>query len=1456
MRQINVKLVVILMLVVVLGGGGIFALNRWQVSRNAGSLLTRAEDALDEGNKSEALQLLSRYVGMRPDDAKAYSMFAELLLEAAQTPGAGRAAFSRAYSALETAVRKDPDNLYLRQRLAQFQIFIDRPGDAREHLVVLRERAASNPAEFVNASDVPETKRLLSPGEIDVLLSRALMGTGRFEEAAGVLAERLGYDRSVRNFSAPADEAPKGDTDAYILLALLFDDELRATSEAEAVLARLVEVNANDARAWLAMRGWHAQRGDMQAAAQDVLKAIEVAPDDLEALLAEFELKLDLRSLEEAEKAVTRAAELYPEEERVVRAQAMLALRRGDREQAISLLKDGLTRMPGQVALLLMLADTQLQVGQVAETEESVKQLVNIAGESNPAVGLLSARVAMAQERWLDAQQMLERIRPQANPTSDTVRQIDLYLGQCYERLGQFDRQLEANQRVLSDDPNSVAARIGAAAALSASGRKEQAQAEYEVIFNAMAPDDVSAFPQLWNPLLQLRIDQQLARPTDERNWAQVDSLVDLLASSPRINDAQIAILRADVLVRKDQSAEALALLRESLQRDPSNQSLLGALITLSLRFEGAQAAQAIVAAAPEEARAGSTLMVLEASVAGSDEETGVEKLQDLERRAAELPAPEQTGVIDAIAAAYGKQSRSEEAIRVYRTLLEQQPDNLAAWNSLFLLAERTDDEELAGEASRSIARLAGEDSAEAKVAEAVTMMLETRLAAAARAEAGVEAALDASAKDALLKIRALLIEAETERQNWAEVQLRFADVALAERDLDSAIDRLKQAARLAPGNTLILRRMISLLHMANRITEAEDAMALLRPQDLAGLERVTADIQFRSGNFDAAVAIAEQAVSDTSDNVADLAWLGQLLSRAGNTERATEVFRRSVELDPTQASAWLSLLSLLADTGQTEAAAAALEKAKAALSSPERDVVAAQGAEMLGNFDESEATLRATLASPEGDPIQAGQALASFLIRRGRLDDAEKQLQTIVDASIQKVRDRPVQAWARRTLAELLADRGTYQELEAAIAMIDANVGEDGLLTAEDVALQVRLLAARLEPACWRQALDRLDALEDLQPLSIQQELLAAQLLEKLGRWDEARNAYVSLLGTSNPPPLVYAALIEKLITHDELTTAGMWLDRLQQQAQNAPITLALTAKLAVAQDDRDTAVEAAKGLMPAGTLPDERLGELRETAMLMEDLGFPKAADQLWKDYATRSADGVLGRAEFLGRQQQTVDGLDLLEASWDQLPLERVLQSGVVIARNEGSAPSQTTAARLDTWFAKAKRLDPGSVTINLLEAELQELLGQPDKVEAIYRGLLDREDLSAAQKAIVANNLAFYLAKPDTIDEANRLIATAIETLGPHPDLLDTRGLVRLVQGDAKQSVADLEEAVLAPTAAKYLHLAQAQLAAEQMAAARRSLEEAEALGLQADRLSQSDRDRLQAVEAALAAPAGA
>jgi Tfp pilus assembly protein PilF len=234
----------------------------------------------------------------------------------------------------------------------------------------------------------------------------------------------------------------------------------------------------------------------------------------------------------------------------------------------------------------------------------------------------------------------------------------------------------------------------------------------------------------------------------------------------------------------------------------------------------------------------------------------------------------------------------------------------------------------------------------------------------------------------------------------------------------------------------------------------------------------------------------------------------------------------------------------------------------------------------------------------------------------------------------------------------------------------------------------------------------------------------------------------------------------------------------------------------------------------------------------------------------------DGPLVRAEFLGRQRRVDEALDLLEAAWNRVPLARVLQSALAVVRSQGGTPDAAATARLQQWFSRARREDPDSVVIELLQAELYDLEGRTADVEKAYRTILERKDLSGAQMAIVANNLAFHLARPETIAEAKQLIDKAVLELGPHPDLLDTRGVIRLAAGEPQPALADLEEATLDPSPVKLLHLAAAQVANKQLAPARQSLDRAKKLGLVPEQLSAADKARYDLVEAALAAGPGA
>ncbi len=1479
MKQVNLRLFILLVGMAVLGTVGTYFLHRFQVARNAGGIVKLARAKRDEGKSNEAIALYARYLGYRRDDAEALSEYAKLVLERAGRADANRGDIARAFQTLEEAVRKKPDDHDLRRKLADFQLRIGRHADARAHLLMLRDLCTE------------DSKPPLDKAGINLALARSWGGSGNFDEAAGIAADMIGFDLQRRSFQGePASQDERdGDrekqgnekgnekeagqpataavpTEAYVLLAAIFDEKKGDRDCAKRIFDRLLEVNAADHSAWLSYAKWCRQRGDLPGAASAVKKAAALAPDDPETMIASFEIFLAERKLDEAASVVRTAMEKYASDDRIIRAAAMLAIQQAAPARAIEILQDGINKAGPQPALAFMLADLLLQENQLAEVEKAMDMLKESLGSSNPAIGMLEARLLIARQKWLPAKQKLERVRPLVTASADLTRQVNLLLGQCHEQLGQYDEQLEANRRVLGDDPTSLAARVGAANALVASGKPEQALAEFELVAGSIAPEKLPAIPQVWSPLLQLRINAQSRKPAADRDWSRVDELIEMLGGSEQISDEQIAIIRADLLVRKDEPKEAIGLLEKALKANPNSVPLRSSLTTLELRQNGPEAAQAIIDKTPPSLRDKPGFMLVEAQVVSrpglrgpdagaTDGDAGaaaVERLKEIEKRAMKLESKDEAArVISGLASlCFGLRQRGE-AERLWARAVELRPDDLRLRMVLLDMARDEADAAKVKAAAAEIVKLAGPTSALGRFAEATSRIIDARKSLqqkAARSD-DVGGEMGKAERANLREARNLLIEAENERPGWADIQQLFAELDGLEGDIPASIERLQKAVRLGAGNPEVVRQLVALLYASNRFDEAQQVLGTIGPDGLGGFERISAELKLRGGNVDEAVAIAERTVKDDSMNASELLWLGQLLSRSGKSARGEEVLSRAVEAAKDRPEAWLSLIGHQISAGRRGIAERTLDRAGESLSGLERQLVLSQGSEMLGRPDDAERYLKEAVAERKDD-LNTLRALAAFVVRRGKLVEGRELLSKIIESPNRSANDRVIKVWARRTLAELIAERGNYATLQKAISILEQNTDADGELGPEDRSIAIRLLADRPEPSSWRRAIELLSALRKSQPLSISQRLMVAQLREKLGLWEDCRSELLSLVAMPDAPLAIYVMLVERLIDHDETSSARTWLQRLRQKAPEAPATLALEAKLALAEKDRPTAVAAARKLMPSGPVPDEQLPQLGSTAKLMEDLGFPKAADKLLTEFAERSPDGIVARAEFLGRQKRPEEGLRLLETAWDRVPLDRLLRTAVFVARVQGTSLEPAVRSRIDKLFVRARRQDPGSLVIGLLDAEMREIQGQSDEVESMYRKLLAQSGLEKTQRAIIANNLAFHLARNETAKEALELIESAIRELGPHPDLLDTRGVVQTELGNYSKAVEDLREASLVPTPVKLLHLAVAQEGAAQIEGARRSLARARKLGLIADQLSKADRARLEQLDAAL------
>jgi predicted Zn-dependent protease len=508
-----------------------------------------------------------------------------------------------------------------------------------------------------------------------------------------------------------------------------------------------------------------------------------------------------------------------------------------------------------------------------------------------------------------------------------------------------------------------------------------------------------------------------------------------------------------------------------------------------------------------------------------------------------------------------------------------------------------------------------------------------------------------------------------------------------------------------------------------------------------------------------------------------------------------------------------------------------------------------ARGSEMLGRVDDAERSFREALVAVPGDAA-ASRGLVAFLIRRGRLTAAREELQTMLASTPDDAAGKWMQGWARRTLAELTVQQGSYQDVERTLALLDSNADADGVLPPDDLALQAMLLAPRPEPSSWRRAVAILDTLAAQQPLTTTQRMQKAQLLEQLGRWDECRNELLSIVSAPNTPPAVQSLLIEKLVRHGDLDAARIWLKTLAGRLPDAPVVSALQARLALAENDRAGAMAAIRKLMPDESSSPGLAGQFGPLASLLEELGFQAAAETVFTQFAAASSDGVIARAGFLARAARADESLDLLEASWERIPLDNLLRTAISVLASQGDGRTSQQSERVGKWFEKARRQDPDSSSLALLFADFVGMTGSREEVVKIYRAVLDRKDLSPQLAAVASNNLAFHLAEPETVAEAEKLVATALAELGPHPDVLDTRGVVLLAAGQGRRAIEDLQEAVLSPSPAKYIHLASALVSERQLDAARKALEEARKIGFQPEQLSPGDRKRLKAVESAL------
>jgi len=385
---------------------------------------------------AEAVPYLRRALEVNPANLE--------LLDALATTSLKQGHTANAESTLKQIVKLEPTLLAHRLRLASFY---DQQQQYEKAQSIMQEAVQADPederrrvalAEYVSRRRGFESaeavlqqakKELPRAGKLWFALGHLYESKGKSEEAREV------YNEIRREFA----DKPEG-LEAQVKLAGM-DWVAGKAEEAERQIEAVLKENPRSTDA-LMLRGRIAlQRGKGQDAVADFRSVVKDQPESTEShvLLAKAHLMTGEPAL--ARESLDRAIALNPT---MLEAQTMLVgldAAAGQLKEARQRLDPLIAQSPGNVALLGMLFQLQLQEKEWGKTQDTLHKLRQ-AGADDVAADLAEGHVALAQQRWDAAEASYRRAaerRPSAAEPLLALVQMDMRRG----RLAAAQSRLE-----------------------------------------------------------------------------------------------------------------------------------------------------------------------------------------------------------------------------------------------------------------------------------------------------------------------------------------------------------------------------------------------------------------------------------------------------------------------------------------------------------------------------------------------------------------------------------------------------------------------------------------------------------------------------------------------------------------------------------------------------------------------------------------------------------------------------------------------------------------------------------------------------------------------------------------------------------------------------------------------------------------------------------------------------
>ena len=1440
------RLAILIAALGLLGGSGFIA-HKLQVDRLGQRELKEAKSAVEKGEFAKAEMRYRDYLQVFPKELEIQVAHADTLLKVSKS----LVAQSEALQTYNNVLKQSPGRLDIRRKLMLLKIDAER---------FVSSRGQADGAD-VDLEILLEPSGPKSPdGELQFLMGRCYEQKNEKEKDPTALTNAVSmYRKAIENNAPQRIEAGER-------CATLLRDKLHQPEEAEKVINSLVKKPPDeDYRGYLARGRWLAtaprnqsQKSLAPDAQKDFEKARQLAPSEPEVYLQLAQAAMNRSKLgyNEARTILEDGLKKASSSVAIYEALANIELRTGHVDKAIEDLELALKSEPDRSSLRFHLTDLLAKRGDTGKLLKQIEELKN-RGHSQVLINYFNACYNVNSGQFLKARQLLLKVQTAINRSPDIKlkSRINVLLSQCYKELGEPEMQQNAYLQALSADPQDPTAKLGVITNLLNHGDISGAIKEYRTF--------AKTEPAVRPNLARLLIAQNQRRPESQRDWNEIEKLIDQATESAS-ESLEPLILRAELFFAQGKQTAAHEKLQEARRRFPSSVDVRIAEANLAGYQGKIDDALKLLDQAQQQFGDQVDLRIERARLWTFKKGPQFLKvLIDLSQGAEKFSKPDRKKLLNYLAGELERQQDLEGAAVLWTRLAEEDKTNLVLRRNLLDLALKNGNKDEIEKNIKQIEEIEGNDGLLGRYCQIRYLIWQAKRAT------------DKDTRELIhSKAGTLLDDLKARRGDWSVIPLASAELAeqeLAQSDLtedqiraieERIIGFLLQAINLGQRQPAVVRLAVQLLFKHGRANNALELLSSipLEPQ----LGRQAARFAVENRDFQHAEQIARTAVAAKPDDFQERLWLAQILLAGERPAEAAKELREAVDLSPNDPDRWITLVIFMVFTKQLGEAERIIHEAETKI--PPAKAPLALGAccekmgEVYGNNGNSSEMKKwndaatnwyrkAEAAQPEDFSIK--RRLTEFFVRTKQINEAHNYLE-----AMRKQNGGAKSTWANRTLALVLASGTDRTQLSKALTLFEPDgqavpAGQEGKKLGgdqEDLRVLVQVLDKQKTVVHRKRAIEILESLIDRNLATSEDRFVVARLYEVIGDWPKARQKYDDLnlrtknrrdIETLNRRPIYLSQFIRSLLQHhktgdeQDLLKAQELVDEIKQLQPNDLGTLVLQIEVLRSRNEIDKAADLIGKFADRPGMTAQALEVLGELAERMERL---ELAEALYRRIAgLTDARGKILLAAFLGRRDRVTEALNICEPLWTSIREVELL--GVTCinvlfgSNNHPRIPEPAQINRVVGWFDQAiekvrKQQRPGTwLFIGL--GNLREKQGRYADAQKLY--LFAAED---DRNGIAYNNLAWLATMKDGkvkegLDYANRAIALKPD----QPDYLDTRGMVYLTGGKLELALEDLKKAVAidSSSAAKHYHLAQAFLGMNNKEKARENLETARTKG---------------------------